>query len=50
MPSAKKIITREDVAKLANVSHMTVTRVLNGEANVSEKTRKRVLEACDRLQ
>lgn len=37
-----------DVAKLAGVSKMTVSRVLAGR-NVSEKTRKRVQEAIDDL-
>ena len=35
--------TLKDIARLANVSHMTVSRVVNGSDNVSEKTRERVL-------
>lgn len=35
-----------DVAKEAGVSISTVSRVLNGGANVKESTRKRVEEAC----
>lgn len=34
-----------DVAKLAGVSHMTVSRVLNGHPNIRDSTRERVLEA-----
>jgi LacI family transcriptional regulator len=38
-----------DVAAAAGVGVATVSRVLNGNANVSEGTRARVLEAIDRL-
>ena len=37
------------VAKLAGVSPMTVTRTLNASAPVAEATRKRVLEATEKL-
>ncbi len=37
------------VAKEAKVSHMTVTRVLRGEGNVSEGRRVRVLKAMEKL-
>jgi len=37
------------VAKLARVSPMTVTRTLNNSAPVAEATRKRVLEAASKL-
>lgn len=41
--------TRSDVAKLAGVSTATVSYVLNGSRHMSEKTRKRVLEAVEQL-
>lgn len=37
-----------DISKEANVSTATVSRVLNGNMNVSEKTRKAVLEVIQR--
>jgi LacI family transcriptional regulator len=39
-----------DVAKLADVSTMTVSRVLNENINVSEETRQRVMQAVEQLQ
>lgn len=38
-----------EVAKLAGVSHQTVSRVINDSPDVSEATRARVQEAIDRL-
>jgi DNA-binding LacI/PurR family transcriptional regulator len=38
-----------DVAKLAGVSHQTVSRVINGYTHVRPETRQRVLAAMDRL-
>lgn len=38
-----------DVSEKANVSIATVSRVLNGNPNVSEKTRARVLEVMDEI-
>lgn len=40
----------EDVAEAAGVSIKTVSRVLNGEPNVREDTRARVMRAVDRLK
>ena len=37
-----------DIAQNCNVSTATVSRVLNGNPNVSEKTRSRVMEAIER--
>ncbi len=41
--------TQKDVAKLANVSFITVSRVINDMGNVKEDTRKRVLAAIKEL-
>ena len=41
--------TMADVARESGVSLMTVSRVINGKADVSEETRQRVLEVIDRL-
>ena len=37
-------ITSEEIARLANVSRSTVSRVINNYPNVPEKTRQKVLE------
>jgi len=44
-------VTREDVARLANVSGSTVSRVLSGreDMQISADTRVRVIEAAERL-
>ena len=44
-----KTATIKEVAKLANVSHMTVSRVLNNRTDVKSTTRKRVMEAIREL-
>ncbi|MDA3850981.1 MAG: LacI family DNA-binding transcriptional regulator [Spirochaetaceae bacterium] len=41
--------TQKDVAKLANVSFITVSRVINNNGNVKEETRKRVEAAIKEL-
>ena len=43
-------VTIEDVARAAGVSAMTVSRVINKEKNVRDKTRARVLDAVQRLR
>lgn len=40
-------ITLEEIAKLSNVSRATVSRVINGGANVREETRKRVMDVIE---
>lgn len=48
-----KIYTIRDIARKAQVGVSTVSRVLNGRPDVSEETRKKVLdviEACDYVQ
>jgi DNA-binding LacI/PurR family transcriptional regulator len=42
-------VTFKDVAKLANVSTQTVSRVTNGSLNVAEETRKKVNAAIKQL-
>lgn len=42
-------VTLRDVAELAGVSSRTVSNVVNGYANVTEHTRRRVQEAVDQL-
>ena len=44
-PDARRRPALTDVAKLAGVSHQTVSRVVNGAENVREETRDRVLAA-----
>lgn len=42
-------VTIADVAKMALVSKMSVSRVLNGQTGVSDATRQRILEAVEHL-
>jgi DNA-binding LacI/PurR family transcriptional regulator len=44
-----KRVTVDEVAQQAGISAMTVSRALNNHPNVSEKTRKRVLDVSRRL-
>ncbi|KQX05505.1 MULTISPECIES: LacI family DNA-binding transcriptional regulator [unclassified Leifsonia] len=39
-----------DVARLADVSHQTVSRVLNGHPSIRDETRQRVLDAMEALK
>jgi LacI family transcriptional regulator len=45
----KPNVTIADVAKRAQVSKMSVSRVLNGQPGVSHKTRQRILEAVEQM-
>ncbi len=47
-PSARAPVMH-DVARLAGVSHQTVSRVVNGAASIRPETRARVQQAIDRL-
>jgi DNA-binding LacI/PurR family transcriptional regulator len=47
--SSPRPAVMHDVARLAGVSHQTVSRVLNHHPNVAEATRERVLNAVRRL-
>jgi LacI family transcriptional regulator len=49
MSTSKNNATLRDVARLADVSDATVSRVLSGNGRVREKTRARVLRAVDEL-
>jgi LacI family transcriptional regulator len=49
MGKISSMITSEQVARLAGVSRATVSRVLNGSANVSEETKKRIYTAVNTL-
>jgi LacI family transcriptional regulator len=42
-------VTIADVAELAQVSKMSVSRVINGQPGVSDKTRLRIMEAIESL-
>ena len=41
--------TIKDIAKVAGVSHMTVSRALNGSDAVTDETRERVLKIAEEL-
>lgn len=43
------MVTQRDVANLAGVSFITVSRVINGEGNVKEETRLKVEKAIEKL-
>lgn len=45
----KRHITFADVAELAQVSKMSVSRVLNNQPGVSEETRQRIMHAVEQL-
>lgn len=43
------MVTIKDIAKLANVSHTTVSRALNNSPFIKEDTKKRILEIASQL-
>lgn len=47
--SERRSVNMLDVARVAGVSHQTVSRVLNGSTAVRESTRRRVNDAIDQL-
>jgi len=46
MPGGK--LTIRDIAKMANVSHTTVSRVLNKDSRVREETKKKIVKLIDK--
>src|SRR5664279_1055699 len=46
---AKSSVTISNIAKLAHVSKMSVSRALSGQEGVSEKTRQRILDVVQQL-
>ncbi|HCK66528.1 MAG TPA: LacI family transcriptional regulator, partial [Anaerolineae bacterium] len=49
MPTKKRTVTIQDVAKKAGVSVSTVSRVLNGKADVAENTQEKILSVISKL-
>lgn len=43
-----KVITVKEIAKMCNVSPSTVSNILNGKSNMTEETKKRVLEVVEK--
>ncbi len=44
-----KKITIFDIAKACNVSYATVSRAINGQSDINENTRAKILEKCNEL-
>lgn len=49
MPTKKRTVTIQDVAKTAGVSVSTVSRVLNGKVDVAEQTQDHILKVIKKL-
>jgi LacI family transcriptional regulator len=49
MPRKQQRVTLGDVARVAEVSMMTVSRVINNKGRMSDETRQRVLDVIDKL-
>src|SRR5688572_26616174 len=49
MPTKKRTVTIQDVAKTAGVSVSTVSRVLNGKVDVAEETQEHILKIIKKL-
>ncbi len=47
--AASRAASMRDVARVAGVSHQTVSRVLNGHPSIRDSTRERVVRAMDEL-
>ncbi|WP_338000953.1 LacI family DNA-binding transcriptional regulator [Neobacillus terrae] len=46
----KKMVTIKDIAKMANVSHTTVSRALNNSPLIKEPTKRKILELAEQLK
>ena len=49
LPDRKSNITLAEVAKLANVSEITVSRVMRNKGPISDETRKNVLAVVKKI-
>ncbi|MEV0901092.1 LacI family DNA-binding transcriptional regulator [Actinoplanes sp. NPDC049802] len=49
-PDTNRRVTLRDVARLAGVSHQTVSRAINDKGEIDPETRRRVLEVVQRLR
>ena len=49
-PKQARRVSHQDIAREANVSRVTVSLVLAGKGQTSEQTRRRILEAAERLR
>lgn len=49
-PTAARRVTLRDVARVAGVSHQTVSRAINDKGEIDPETRRRVLDAAKQLR